>query len=252
MSTHHASQAFRVGLLLHGSKIWISEFLSIIIVSTSLVTLFGLTFFILLDEAIIRANDRTISALKNDSLAQSKSLSELSQKVIIADALKSFRGGTLPLPTCALLADIVCNNSATYGYDPFLLLAVINVESMFSSSAMGQYKNGDASGAFGLMQIKLETAQDIARNLGMRVTTIHDLFKPEVNLALGVGYLTRLIAQFHSFKLGLLAYNQGPAVIQDYLSSKTPLPISYYNRVLKSYYQLKKSVAMRAGTSANQ
>jgi soluble lytic murein transglycosylase-like protein len=100
------------------------------------------------------------------------------------------------------------------------------------------------------MQIKLETAQDIGRSLGMRVTTIHDLFKPEVNLALGVGYLTQLIAQFHSFKLGLLAYNQGPAVIQDYLSTRTPLSINYYNRVLGSYYRLKKSAKAPAG--ANQ
>ena len=63
---------------------------------------------------------------------------------------------------------------------------------------------------------------------------------------LGVGYLTRLIAQFHSFKLGLLAYNQGPGVVMDHLSTKTPLSINYYNRVLNCYYQLKKAASATA------
>jgi soluble lytic murein transglycosylase-like protein len=166
---------------------------------------------------------------------------ELSGKLVIAEALASFKGGRVPASTCAQLAGQVYESSTTYGYDPYLLLAVIHVESQFSSKAMGQYKNGDYSGAFGLMQLKFETAQIIGRNLGISVNTIHDLFKPEVNLALGVAYLTQLIAQFHSFKLGLLAYNQGPGVIQEYLSTQTPLPMSYYTRVLKSYYLLKKS-----------
>jgi hypothetical protein len=249
MSTHHSTQAFRFGLLLHGNKVWISEFLSIIIVSTALVVLFSLTFSILLDETTIRANDRSLSALKGDSLGMTKSLTELSQKVVIVEALKSFKGVRIPATTCVQLADLVYASSTTYGYDPFLLLAVIHVESLFSSGAVGQYKNGDVSGAFGLMQIKLETALTIAKSLGIRVQTVHDLFRPEVNLALGVGYLTQLIAQFHSFKLGLCAYNQGPAVIQEHLSAQTPLSINYYNRVLHSYYQLKKSVQTPA---ANQ
>jgi hypothetical protein len=251
MSTGHGTQAFRFGLLVHGNKIWISEFLGIIFVSGTLLVLFALTFFILLDETIIRSNDKKISSLKNDSLSMTKEKSELSQKAVIADALISFKGGRVTPSICAQLTELVYENSTAYGYDPFLLLAVINVESMFRPGAMGQYHNGEASGAFGLMQIKLETAQDIARSLGMRVTTIHDLFKPEVNLVLGVGYLTQLIAQFHSFKLGLLAYNQGPAVIHDYLSTRTPLSINYYNRVLHSYYQLKKPTQPPVAAASN-
>jgi soluble lytic murein transglycosylase-like protein len=252
MSTQHAAQSFRVGLILHGNKIWISEFLGIIVVSITLFALFSLTISILIDEAIIYGNEKKLAALKNDSLMLSKNIVELSQKVIISDALKSFRTGNLPGQARAQLVDLVYNSSTAYGYDPFLLLAVINVESMFETGARGQYKNGDASGAYGLMQIKPETAQDIARYFGMKVSSIHDLFKPEINLALGVGYLTQLIAQFHSFKLGLLAYNQGPAVIHDYLSTNTPLSISYYNRVLSSYYQLKKSAKTPAPAEAGR
>jgi Transglycosylase SLT domain len=252
MSTQHSTQAFRIGLLVHGNKVWISEFLGIIMVSTTLLVLFSLTFSIMFDEAIIRANDTRLSALKGDSLDMTKSLSELSQKIVITDALRSFKDCRLSAKTCVQLVDLVFESSTTYGYDPFLLLAVIHVESLFSPRAVGQYRSGEVSGAFGLMQIKLETAQDIGRSLGIRVQSIHDLFEPEINLALGVGYLTQLIAQFHSFKLGLCAYNQGPAVVYEHLSAQTPLSISYYNRVLRSYYLLKKSAQAHAAAASNQ
>jgi len=85
------------------------------------------------------------------------------------------------------------------------------VESKFSAQASGQYKSGSASGAFGLMQLKIETAREIAASLGMRVKNTADLFRPDVNVVLGVAYLTQLISQFRSFKLGLLAYNQAGA-----------------------------------------
>lgn len=231
----------RIGLLIHGSKIWISEFVSIFIVGVTLLFLFGLTLTIVFDETAIHHNDTTILGLKNDSIALAKNIDEYSHKATIIDALMSFRGSRISRQTNAQLADLVFASSTTYGYDPYLLLAVITVESKFSPQAKGQYRSGKYSGAFGLMQIKLETAQEIGKNLGLTVHTIADLYKPEINLAIGVAYLTRLIAQFHSFKLGLLAYNQGPGVIREYLNTQTPLSINYYNKVLQNYYLLKKA-----------
>jgi soluble lytic murein transglycosylase len=87
------------------------------------------------------------------------------------------------------------------------------------------------------MQLKLETAQTIAASLGMTVRSNADLFRPDVNIALGVAYLTQLIAHFKSFKLGLLAYNQGPGVIVEQLATQQPLSIDYYHKVLKSFYR---------------
>jgi soluble lytic murein transglycosylase-like protein len=94
----------------------------------------------------------------------------------------------------------------------------------------------------GLMQLKFETAREVARDLGMELASEDDLFRPETNLVLGLGYLTRMIAKFRSFKLGLLAYNQGPGVIEGNLTGNTELSIRYYNKVLRSYFLLKRMV----------
>ncbi|HAJ80784.1 MAG TPA: hypothetical protein DCO75_13560 [Fibrobacteres bacterium] len=64
-------------------------------------------------------------------------------------------------------------------------------------------------------------------------------------MAIGVAYLTKLITSFKSFKLGLLAYNQGPSAIKEYLHGNQQLSIDYYNKVLRRYYILKKHVDKR-------
>jgi soluble lytic murein transglycosylase-like protein len=138
-----------------------------------------------------------------------------------------------------MLIEQVHQNSRAYGYDPRLVLAVIHVESVFDADALGRYKDGNYSGAMGLMQLKFETAQEVARDLEISLESIDDLFIPEINIALGVAYLTRLIAKFNSLKLGILAYNQGPGIILESISGKRPLSVRYYNKVLKSYYMMK-------------
>jgi soluble lytic murein transglycosylase-like protein len=239
VSAARSTSAFRPGLLVHGNKIWISEFLSIFFLSSILITFFTLTLLIVLDEATIRSNDRRILALSNFGGTALSTLAELSSKAKIIDAMRVVLGNRLSAQTYYQLADLVHASSSTFGYDPLLLLAVIDVESQFSAQARGQYKSGTASGAFGLMQLKLETAQEIARSLGITVRSGSDLFRPDVNIPLGVAYLTQLIAQFRSFKLGLLAYNQGPAVIRDQLAAAQPLSNDYYHRVLKRLYRFR-------------
>jgi hypothetical protein len=239
VSAARSTLAVRVGLLLHGNKIWISEFLSIFLLSSILMTFFTLTLLIVLDETTIRSYDRRILALSNSGETALATLTDLSSKAKIIDAMRVVLGDRLSSQTYYQLADLVHRNSTTFGYDPLLLLAVIDVESQFSAQARGQYKSGAASGAFGLMQLKLETAQKIARSLGMTVRSSSDLFRPDVNIPLGVAYLTQLIAQFRSFKLGLLAYNQGPGVILEQLAAERPLSKDYYDRVLRRFYRFR-------------
>jgi soluble lytic murein transglycosylase-like protein len=239
MNTAPATQAFRLGLLVHGNKIWISEFLSIFLVSSILLVFFALTLLIVINEAMLHANEQRIATLSSQKQAMTKTLADVSSTVKITEAMRAVLGSRVSAQTCGQLAGLVKESSSTYGYDPLLLLAVIEVESRFSAQASGKYKSGTASGAFGLMQLKLETAQEIAASLGMKVNSPHDLYRPEINVAIGVAYLTQLIAQFKSFKLGLLAYNQGRGAILEQLASQQPLSISYYHRVLKKYYKFK-------------
>jgi hypothetical protein len=233
--------ALRIGVLFHGNKIWISELVSLISVGIVLSLLFAMSFFILFNEWRILGNDRKITALSTEKIAMSGLLVQLGAEEKIGAALKNVLGNSISPVTYYQLVDLVYDNSKTYGYDPFLVLAVMQVESVFQPFALGRYRNFELSGALGLMQVKPETAKEIARHLGIVLKSDKDLFRPEINMVIGVAYLTKLISSFKSFKLGLLAYNQGPGVIREHLMGKQPLSMEYYRRVLRSYYNLKKS-----------
>ena len=233
--------ALRIGVLFHGNKIWFSEYVSLISVGIILFLLFAMSFLILFNESLILHNNGKIAALRTEKITMDGLLVKLSAEEKIGAALKNVLGSSISAATYYQLVDLVYNNSTTYGYDPFLVLAVMQVESVFQPLALGRYRNFQLSGALGLMQVKPETAREIAGYLGIVIASDKDLFRPEINMAVGVAYLTKLISSFKSFKLGLLAYNQGPGVIRDYLSGKQPLSMEYYRRVLRSYYNLKKS-----------
>jgi|WetSurMetagenome_2_1015567.scaffolds.fasta_scaffold54561_2 soluble lytic murein transglycosylase-like protein len=232
----------RFGVVLHGHKIWISELIAGLFVSLTLISFSFVCVFIVKSEIAIHRNIRACAALRAENNKTTQMLSQLRSQERIARALKGAIGGTISPTGYYQLVDLVYTNSRTYGYDPLLVLAVIQVESFFEPTALGRYKNNRLSGALGLMQVKPETAREIADNLGIPIKGDADLFKPEINLVIGVAYLTKLIGSFKSFKLGLLAYNQGPGVIKGRLQEKQPLSIAYYDRVLKKYYALKKTV----------
>jgi soluble lytic murein transglycosylase-like protein len=232
----------RIGIVFHGKKIWISELVSVLFVSVMLVSLFSLTIFIFRSETIIHHNIKKSVALRAEKSKMTQMLVQLTAQERIARALKSVVGTTIAAPVYYQLVDIVYTNSNTYGYDPLLVLAVIQVESFFEPGALGRFKNKRLSGALGLMQVKPETAREVAENLGMPVPRDADLFKPEINIVIGIAYLTKCIGTFKSFKLGLLAYNQGPGVIKERLQENQPQSIDYYKQVLKRYYALRRSV----------
>ncbi len=239
------AQGMRIGIVLHGNKIWISELVAGLVVIAILISFLVVSFFILTSETAIHRNSGKIAAFRAEKNALTQELATLRSKERIARALKGVVGTTISSSVYYQLVNLVYTNSLTYGYDPLLVLAVIQVESFFEPTALGRFKNKRLSGALGLMQVKPETAREIADNLGIPLAGDEDLFKPEINLVVGVAYLTKLIGSFKSFKLGLLAYNQGPGVIKGRLQENQPLSIAYYDRVLKKYYDLKKSVDAR-------
>jgi soluble lytic murein transglycosylase-like protein len=242
MNTPAHRTAIRFGILFHGNKIWISELVGMAGATTVLLSLFAVTFLILANESIIHRYDKRIRELHAQQWTTDNMLARLASQQRIGAAIKKATGAAIAGPVYYQLVDLVYNNSKTFGYDPLLVLAVIQVESVFKPDARGRFKNLKLSGALGLMQVKPETAREIAANLGITIKTDADLFKPDINLAIGVAYLTKLISAFKSFKLGLLAYNQGPGVIRESLQANSPLSIDYYQRVLNKYYLLKKSV----------
>jgi hypothetical protein len=229
----------RAGILLSGNKIWFSELLAGIVVTLFLGSFLTVSITILSNSFTLHSNDRKITALATDKISMVHALDELRRECRIVTLLRSFAGTVIPDSTLSRVGTLVNRNSAQFGYDPLLLLAVIRVESYFMPNAFGRYESGTPSGAIGLMQLKFETACTMARQLKMTGLKEKDLYNPEINLVLGVAFLTQLITTFKSFKLGLLAYNLGPAVVTQSLSNRGSLPIVYYESVLKSYYEMR-------------
>ena len=128
--------------------------------------------------------------------------------------------------------------SHAYSIDPLMVLAVVAQESHGNPNARGRMQSGAFSGALGLMQIKLETAQKMAWRFGLRVNSEEDLFKPEVNVTVGTAYLIRLIGKYGNWKEALVAYNLGHSAVDKLLERGRPLPMRYYERVISKYKML--------------
>jgi soluble lytic murein transglycosylase len=99
----------------------------------------------------------------------------------------------------------IAQAAAFEGVDPYLVAAVINVESGFRETVVS------SAGAVGLMQVKPSTARSVARRLGitgkMNATT---LSAADTNIRIGTAYLAELIARYHgNADLALAAYNAG-------------------------------------------
>lgn len=112
-----------------------------------------------------------------------------------------------------------------HGVDPHLILAVIKVESGFDSRAVSPV------GAEGLMQIMPATQSDLGVVNG---------FSPYENVDGGTRYLREMILRFRSVRLGLLAYNAGPARVD---SGYVPVEsIRYANRVLMKFWCYRREM----------
>jgi soluble lytic murein transglycosylase len=223
------------------NHLWFSELLGVGLAGSLMLLFLTLGIMVVVNEYHIRKNSARITNQKAQVIEIRHTVQEIREKSGIAVVLQLYTRKRLSNKILWGLADLVYTNSKMFGYDPMLLLAVIHTESMFKPEALGQYRNGQLSGAMGLMQLKFETAREVAAYLDIDLKNKEELFSPEINIPLGVAYLTKQISGFKSFKLGILAYNQGPGFIHNSLKNNIPLSINYYKKVLTQYYKLKES-----------
>ena len=129
-----------------------------------------------------------------------------------------------------------------HGLDPVLVEAVVEAESGGNTEAVSPAK------AYGLMQVRLPTALDMAgRNVG-----IDELFDPRINLDLGCKYLRLMLDRYGGDRrLALMAYNAGPGNVDKWRKkSRDPDEIlakhafgqtrAYVRRVLERTRELKE------------
>jgi len=150
---------------------------------------------------------------------------------------------TLTLSNARNLAKVIVEECDNYkNLDPYLILAIIQIESEFSPSAVSH------RGAVGLMQVMPRTAEFVAKEIGMSYNGSNSLYDPLINVRLGIHYLSELADRYDTTEKALAAYNYGPTNYEKLLS-RSSKPPSYVTKVLKfkSYLEEESIILAKSG-----
>jgi len=133
------------------------------------------------------------------------------------------------------LSEVILEESRRRDLEPMLVVAVIEVESRFQDSAISPM------GARGLMQIMPDTGKYLTDTVGREFGVHPVAFRPEslddpvLNIRMGVYYLHNLKKQFRNLNLALIAYNAGPADLQNRLENNQEISQDFATVVLDTY-----------------
>lgn len=144
--------------------------------------------------------------------------------------------------------DSIITYSKQYDMDPFLIAAVIDVESGYDPSALS------GKGAVGLMQIMPETGSWLYERMRLDGFDPAALQKPEINIKLGCYYLNYLSKRYDGNQADYLAaYNAGMGRVDDWLNNPSystdgktlavipyKLTDEYVKKVIQAYEKYKK------------
>ncbi len=163
----------------------------------------------------------------------------------LSEQLEAARGETMVIKLQLERATAVLENSTRYqipadlsaaiydialaeGIDPSLGYQLVKIESQFNRKAKSPMQ------AFGYTQLQLPTARFYQPDIKER-----DLYDRDTNLRLGFRFLNELLARFHyDVHLALLAYNRGPARVDQILAQGGNPANGYSDAVLKGYRPL--------------
>ncbi len=145
----------------------------------------------------------------------------------------------LPESDRTRLADVIYEEAKGAALDPFLVLAVIAVESGFDHAAESE------QGARGLMQLRPSTLRREAQRSQLEGADLDD---PILNVRAGVRYFRRLVRAFGSTDLALMAYNAGPNRILRYLEEEGAVPERFLSYPQKVYGELRRLKRRQAAT----
>jgi len=126
----------------------------------------------------------------------------------LIDAVLAKRAPGLGLTLRQQLGVAIAEESREAGYDPLLILAIIDVESEFTEGAVS------VAGARGLMQIQPLTLAYVAKSEGLKLSLEEVGSDPALCVRLGIRLLRQLQTMFGGdLELALMAYNAGPSRI---------------------------------------
>lgn len=166
---------------------------------------------------------------KETPTAKAEPVEEVKESSVFLSLKKYMELHDLPSATASKYAKSIEKYAAEYDRDPYLVLAMIHVETGST------YKNNtepNGHGAVGLMQI-LESNLKNGGSLWKGYTK-QDLKNPDLNIKLGVSYLAYLQGRF-GYEKGIIAYNQGEGNV-----SRGKYKTWYGKKVLTALDRIKK------------
>lgn len=135
-----------------------------------------------------------------------------------------------------ILAQTVIDEAHRHGFDPVLLMAMIQTESSFNPEARG------GVGEIGLMQILPDTGEWMAEKLGISWKGEKTLLDPVLNVKIGAAFVAYLRDYFDKHaRLYLAAYNMGQKNVKRALK-KNRWPKEYPARVMQNYVDFYASL----------
>jgi soluble lytic murein transglycosylase-like protein len=138
----------------------------------------------------------------------------------------------IPADLSAAIYDIALSE----GIDPALGYQLVKIESGFKAKAKSRMD------AFGYTQLQVPTARFYQAGITQR-----DLYDRDTNLRIGFRFLNDLLERFnYDVHLALLAYNRGPARVNDILAKGGNPANGYSDAVLKGFRPMLVSGAAGA------
>lgn len=102
-----------------------------------------------------------------------------------------------------------------FGIDPYLIMALMKVESNFRSTVKSK------SGAIGLMQVMPDTGKWVAETLGTGNYYDNMLLDPDFNIMIGSWYISYLLDDYEQPAAAIAAYNAGMGNVDGWIEGGT-------------------------------
>ena len=109
-------------------------------------------------------------------------------------------------------SEYVSKYAIEYGVDEELIYALIKAESNFKTDAVS------AKDAKGLMQLMYSTAEEVANKNGIELTE-ENILDPDININLGVKYISTLLEKYKCVEIALAAYNAGSGNVDKWIKN---------------------------------
>lgn len=135
-----------------------------------------------------------------------------------------------------LAVQTVLKESLRYGVDYRLILAIMKTESNYRQNVISP------DGARGFMQIQPSTAGEIAKEIGIPYRGLKDLCDPQMNIRMGIYYISKMMDLFDDLPTALFAYNVGHNKAKRLMAEEKNPNTTYTKRVIAQYTKNKKNM----------